>query len=97
MLSKLTAFSLLLFFSLPAFAMADLNEKKIENQLCGQKLQLTLEDGEKWWGGFTTDGKLMPFGSGPLSRDLYGNNQGNQAQPLLISNMGRFVWSEKPF
>ncbi|MHC4738751.1 MAG: glycoside hydrolase family 31 protein [Planctomycetota bacterium] len=97
MLRKITTLSLLLFLSLPAFTMADLNEQKIENQLCGQKLQLTLEDGEKWWGGFTTDGKLMPFGSEPLSRDLYGNNQGNQVQPLLISNMGRFVWSEQPY
>lgn len=39
----------------------------------------------------------MPFGEDAFTRDLYGNTGGNQAQPLLISNKGRYVWSEEPF
>jgi len=29
--------------------------------------------------------------------DLIGASDGNQAQPLLLSNRGRYVWSDKPF
>jgi alpha-glucosidase len=29
--------------------------------------------------------------------NLYGNNRGNQAAPLLLSTNGRFLWSEQPF
>ena len=39
----------------------------------------------------------MPFGREAFTRDLYGDTRGNQAQPLLISDRGRYVWSEEPF
>lgn len=51
--------------------------------------------GEKWWGGAVWDGHEMPF-EAEYSIDLYGNNKGNQAQPILMSNKGRIVWSEAP-
>ncbi len=51
--------------------------------------------GEKWWGGAVWDGHEMPFKEG-YSVNLYGNNKGNQAQPLLFSNRGRVIWSENP-
>lgn len=57
--------------------------------------QLEILPGEHWWGGTVWDGHIMPFENG-YSIDLYGNNQGNQAQPLLISNKGRIIWSEDP-
>jgi alpha-glucosidase (family GH31 glycosyl hydrolase) len=31
------------------------------------------------------------------SFDFYGNTAGNQGQPLLISNRGRYIWNEYPF
>ncbi len=58
---------------------------------------LTLLDGESFWGGCVTDGRAMPFGKTTFERDLYGNTGGNQAQPLLISDRGRYVWCEEPF
>lgn len=58
---------------------------------------IPLLDGEQFWGGCVTDGRAMPFGEQPFERDLFGNTRGNQAQPLLISNKGRYVWSEEPF
>ena len=97
MFKKIAAFWFLTALALPAFALGDAKEAKTENEICTRKYELALEKNEKWWGGFTTDGKLMPFGAEEISRDLYGNNRGNQAQPLLISNMGRFVWSEEPY
>lgn len=58
---------------------------------------LTLLEGENFWGGCVTDGRTMPFGAADFERDLYGDTRGNQAQPLLISDRGRYVWCEEPF
>ena len=62
-----------------------------------QHKELTISDNEFWWGGCVTDGELMPFGQKNFSRDLYAGTHGNQAQPLLLSSQGRYVWSEEPF
>ena len=97
MMKKLfqTTISVVLLFQVTTFAnQSSLDSSKLRNNC---KKEMILRENEKWWGGFTTDGKLMPFGSKELSRDLYANNKGNQAQPLLISNKGRYVWSEEPF
>lgn len=51
---------------------------------------------EHWWGGAVNDGVRMPFTDG-YRNDLYGNLQGNQAQPLLLSDKGRVIWSDAPF
>ncbi len=58
--------------------------------------QVKLLEGEKWWGGAINDGVKMPF-ENEYSYNMYGNLKGNQAQPLLISNKGRTIWSETPF
>jgi alpha-glucosidase (family GH31 glycosyl hydrolase) len=60
-------------------------------------VELKLEPGEFWWGGLSVDGPRMPYGETRLFRDLAGDDRGNQAQPLLISSHGRYVWSEQPF
>ncbi|MFK8162575.1 MAG: glycoside hydrolase family 31 protein [Lewinella sp.] len=52
--------------------------------------------GEKWWGGAVNDGVNMPF-EDDFSYNMYGNLKGNQAQPLLLSNKGRVIWSQSPF
>lgn len=57
---------------------------------------ITIKAGEKWYGGAVNDAHLMPFKDG-YNLDLYGETRGNQAVPLLISTMGRFIWSEEPF
>jgi alpha-glucosidase len=58
---------------------------------------LVMLPGEGWWGGVVHQGVKMPYGKDPVSVNLYGNDAGNQAVPLLISNKGRYIWSEKPF
>jgi hypothetical protein len=58
---------------------------------------IKLLDDEKLWGGCVTDGRAMPFGKLSFERELYGSTRGNQAQPLLISDKGRYVWCEEPF
>lgn len=52
--------------------------------------------GEKWWGGAVNDGVSMPFENN-YSYNMYADLKGNQAQPLLLSNKGRVVWSEAAF
>ena len=48
--------------------------------------------------GLSVDGYRMPYGEATeLRRNLYANNQGNQASPILISSKGRYVWSEMPY
>ncbi|MBO0931168.1 glycoside hydrolase family 31 protein [Fibrella aquatilis] len=63
----------------------------------GNPIVIPLEPGEKWWGGVVSEGEKAPFGDMPYSVNLYGDNKSNQAQPLLLSNHGRYVWSEQPF
>ena len=53
--------------------------------------------GERWWGGAVSEGHQAPFGLTSYTIDLYADNKSNQAQPLLLSNQGRYVWSEQPF
>src|SRR4051812_19862955 len=75
----------LLFLS--AYAVAQTNNVKLQ-----------IQKNEKWWCGIINHGQLMPFSSTTsYSNDLLGNNEGNKAQPLLLSNKGRFIWSEDPF
>ncbi len=58
---------------------------------------IPLMEGEQFWGGCVTDGRAMPFRATNFERDLHGDTRGNQAQPLLISNKGRYVWCDEPF
>jgi hypothetical protein len=61
----------------------------------GDTLKLPLLPHEQWWGGLTVDGFQMPYKSG-FTRDL-SSLHGNQGMPLLLSNKGRYVWSDEPF
>src|SRR6478735_10920484 len=57
---------------------------------------IPIELNEKWYGGAVNEGPAMPFSNG-YQLNLYGNIAGNQANPLLVSTTGRFIWSEQPF
>ncbi len=61
---------------------------------------------EKWYGAYTAkafcntplkDITFQPYAANEKRKDLTIDNRGNQAVPLLISNMGRYVWSDDPF
>jgi alpha-glucosidase (family GH31 glycosyl hydrolase) len=57
---------------------------------------IKLLPGELWWGGTTMHGRQMPLGNQAYTLNQYANNESNQAQPLLISNKGRYIWSNSP-
>lgn len=62
-----------------------------------ETLKLEMLAGEYWWGGLSSVGYETPYDStSVVTHDLFGDNKGNQAQPLLLSNKGRYVWSEQP-
>jgi len=60
-------------------------------------LELTINLGEYWWAGLSTLGHQMPYNATSVfTFDMWGDNEGNQAQSLLLSSNGRYVWSEQP-
>jgi alpha-glucosidase (family GH31 glycosyl hydrolase) len=62
-----------------------------------ESLKLEMQPGEYWWGGLSSVGHQTPYDAkSEASHDLFGDNKGNQAQPLLLSSKGRYVWSEQP-
>ncbi|RAJ12341.1 glycoside hydrolase family 31 protein [Arenibacter echinorum] len=62
-----------------------------------EKVEIVILQDEYWWGGLSAIGHNTPYDSVTNeSHDLWGDNKGNQAQPLLLSSKGRYVWSESP-
>ncbi len=62
--------------------------------------------GEKWYGAYTAkafcntplkDLTFQPYQANEKKNDLRVDNRGNQSAPVLISNKGRYVWSNDPF
>jgi hypothetical protein len=69
-----------------AFASGVLGEKQ-------RACTLRIEPGKHWWAGVTNESHRMPFtADSKFELDFSGNTAGNQGQPLLISNYGRFIW-----
>ncbi len=63
----------------------------------GDEVVLNIDQDEYWWGGLSSKGHETPYDStSDVTYDLWGDNQGNQAQPLLLSSKGRYIWSEDP-
>lgn len=52
---------------------------------------------EYWWGGVVAYGGQMPYLQPMEEYNLATKNNNNQVIPLLLSNKGRYVWSDKPF
>jgi len=62
-----------------------------------KSLELVIKPGEYWWAGISSLGHQTPYDATTVfSIDMWGDNHGNQAQPLLLSSMGRYVWSDEP-
>jgi len=61
------------------------------------RVVIEIYQGEFWWGGLSSKGHETPYDASSIVKyNLWGDNFGNQAQPLLISSKGRFVWCEEP-
>jgi alpha-glucosidase len=94
---KMIFSTLLTITSMGYHLSADTAAKQKKMSSPAQELILKTEEGERWWGGLSVDGEHMPYrGDVTFQRDLYADNRGNQATPLLISNKGRYVWCDQP-
>lgn len=82
-------------FYLLLLILSTLNVKSQMRQVSDTAFSLLKDEG--WWGGIVNRGGEMPFGNNSFSFDLFGNDDGNQAAPFLISNKGRYIWSNNPF
>ncbi len=56
-----------------------------------------IQDGEYFWGGSSNDGTEMPFCSNSDFTNDFRCVSENQTMPMLLSSMGRCIFSEKPF
>ena len=72
-------------------------DAKKQTQVKRDKYIYTIKKKENshWWMGLIGQGQKMPFNE-DLEFDTYGNNFGNQVQPLLLSDDGDVIWSEAP-
>lgn len=69
-------------------------ENKVDKTSKSEKI--VLEDGEYVWASMVMQGHMMPVTSS-YKLDFYAGNIGNQLSPLLLTNKGRYFWSEEPF
>ena len=69
---------------------------EIEAQKITKSIKIPLEKGEKIWSGLIRDAHKMPLKLG-YKFDFYNDIQSNQSQPLILTNKGRYVWSEEPY
>ncbi len=86
---------LILLLPLHAFGQAKVAPGN-PSDLPAQNTTIDLVPGEKIWSGVVDQGHMMPY-ENLHQFDMYGNNLGNQVQPVIISNKGLWVWSEEPY
>ncbi len=68
------------------------------NAFAQNTANLRMLPGERWWAGVISASHLMPFtAESEYQFDFDANTGGNQGQPLLISDKGRFLWCDQPF
>ncbi len=60
-------------------------------------IEIAIDNEEYWWGGLSSLGHQTPYDqNSDFTLNLLGDNKGNQAQPLLLSSKGRYIWCESP-
>lgn len=58
---------------------------------------IPIEKGEKWYGALTGLGSRIPFVKDMPKQYLSKINHNNQTVPFMVSNFGRYIYSETPF
>lgn len=88
----------LLFLTLAIWCLSSCQNSTPATEEHIYKHTIEIFEGETWWPGVIAHAHLFPLTrSSSYSFDFFGDNAGNQGQPLLISNMGRYIWNEEPF
>ncbi len=80
-------------FRLPGFAALMI----ISLSCSDHKLHVKSDAGTSWWVGVINRGYMMPYsGTDQVDLDLYAHPDGNQVQPLLLSDHGDVIWCDYP-
>ena len=88
----------LFLISLAAVLLASCQSNTLPSEAKTYEYTVEILEGETWWPGVIAHAHHFPLTrSSSYSFDFFGDNAGNQGQPLLISNMGRYIWNEEPF
>lgn len=71
----------------------------LAGSVMGGATSVKINPDECWWGIATTAGKELPLTpkSEGFMRDIRIMNYSNQAVPILLSNQGRYIWSDRAF
>jgi len=63
-----------------------------------QRREIAFQPGEHWWAGVIAEAHRMPFtAESRFEFDFFADTAGNQGEPLLISDQGRYIWCDEPF
>lgn len=73
-----------------------LNHVFAQPKTVADSLSIHASENTFWWMGVIEDGYKMPLTKN-YHADFRFNSFGNQVQPLLLSNNGDVIWSNKPF
>ncbi len=66
--------------------------------LRADEIAFDLSPDECWWGGHSFMGRDMPYSAEkPFADSLIDDNRCNQAEGLLLSSKGRWLWNDEPF
>ncbi len=60
------------------------------------KSTVTSETNERWWGGYTALGAMLPLLQPTDEYNFARQNLGNQAMPFFVSNYGRYIYIDEP-
>ena len=72
----------------------------LSNAYAAEKMELKpLNDKEVWWDGVVRNALKVPYVGNSDKRPykMMHNSRANQTSPIMISNQGRWVWSDGPF
>lgn len=64
-------------------------------QTKSNRLTINNSPNKYWYVGVINNGHMMPIDNN-YEADMYGDNYGNQIQPLLLSNQGDVIWCDDP-
>jgi hypothetical protein len=84
--------------SLPVLFVTILATLGLSSAVAAETREVRIQSGEHWWAGVITEAHRMPFtAESRFEFDFLADTAGNQGQPLLISDQGRYIWCDEPF
>lgn len=68
----------------------------VGSALAQVKSVVRVDNNERWWGGYTALGTMLPLRKATGEYDFAKQNLANQAAPFFVSNYGRYIFIDEP-